>query len=191
MTLDRSTWFAIAELLVLAAVGYFAYRRFDPFWERYRVGKPHLEEADKTRDQSHTWHALICALAGSGVWLALGWWIGTRAFSVGVLVAIAVYLVREASWRVAEVFARRRARRDVLTGRAPPHSFFKYQPFRWWDGFLDIAKPLWAPGCLALAVLFGAVPTWILAFFAALTCAIAFAYSFGRPAGALFYDGRY
>lgn len=151
----------------------------DSWWERWRVTRPQLALADKTWDQSHTWHALISAIAGVLAWAVLGWWLGTRAWAYGVLAAIAVYVVRELVWRV--VYRIQRWRRVMI----------RWQKMRWWDALLDVGKPLWAPGILALAVIFGDVPTWIVALFAALTLAIAYAYTFGRPRGALFYDGTY
>lgn len=152
----------------------------DRWWEAQTARNPQLALSDKTFDQSHTHHALICAIAGALTWLALGWWLGPRAWAHGVLAAIAMYLVREAVWRIGSVRFNRRLYLRV-----------NHEPMRWWDGLLDIGKPLWAPGALALAVVFGNTPTWVVALDAILTFAIAYAYTFGRPAGALFYDGQY
>jgi energy-converting hydrogenase Eha subunit G len=90
-----------------------------------------------------------------------------RGYAVGALAGIGFYLVREIIARL--------------------HNW----RYRIWDGRLDVGLPLWIPGTLALAILFGHVPGWLVALFVALAALIFYSYTFGRPPGALLDDGSY
>lgn len=147
----------------------------DDWWQDYKNGHPSLHLSDKTFDQSHFWHALLCAFAGGPigvVWnlvLALfdPWVVDVgRAFACGVLGTVGGYLVRELGARL------------------------KNWRYRLWDGILDVLVPAAIQWPYAYVLIHGmhagaVVLAWIA------WGAVAYLYTFGRPANAFAYGDGY
>lgn len=126
---------------------------------------------DRSYDQSHLHHALICALAGGFLGMALfgiftgpSLYLFTRPLAVGILGGIVAYIVRELLARLSLGWGYER-----------------------WDGAMDVLVPVWILAPWALAALFATVPWWTgLALYVS-AAAVALGYTVARPAGKFLY----
>lgn len=153
----------------------------DAVWEKIKLRCPGLEDWDVIRDQSHTHHTLVIALAYGTV----GAFVGAlflhdyaMGYALGVALGLLRYIVRE-RWPLLWFW------KKVPSGNSA-HTLRVVK----WDGTGDVLVPMSRLLPFALTCWWFSIPWWLVVVAQLLHGGEALFYSFCRPLHTLFYGGR-